>query len=324
MPFKVLFMGTPGCVLGPLSRLAELSSQKRIHLLGAVSQPARPKGRKRILTNPPVAEFCIDNGIPLFQPEKASSESFLATMKELNPDVVLTAAFGQILTNEFLAIPKRATINIHPSILPKYRGATPVAAALLNGDKKTGVSILFTVKKVDAGAIIVQGESEIEENETCDALTRRLFDLSSHFLPEAFRLLENSEFQGVAQDENQVSHCTKIKKEDGEIDWNSSCFEIRNRFRAFHSWPGSYTHFNGQRVLVNKLDRVESDDVSQSRPGRIELSENSAHVRVTCSDGFVYIQEITPAGKSRQEAATYFRRFEKRGHLEFGSKDERS
>ena len=178
---RIVFMGSPKEVISPLESLMELCESDSFELVAVISQPARPFGRKKVLTDPPLATYAKEKGIHTLQPEKCRDEAFLTeTLKELNPDLIITAAYGQILSQAFLDIPKLGTINIHPSLLPEYRGAIPVPAALLDGKKTTGVSILYTVKALDAGDIISQESHDIEDNETSDILLARLFELSRH------------------------------------------------------------------------------------------------------------------------------------------------
>ena len=165
------------------------------------------------------------------QPDKARDSAFLAELELLKPDIVVTAAYGQILSQEFLNIPTRATINVHPSLLPKYRGATPIPSALLHGDGQTGVTILFTVKALDAGNVILQTNHAIKPHETAAELTQDLFQLGAKLLPDTLKLLQSPTFDGIAQEESKISHCTKILKTDGLVNWSDEAQLIHNKLK---------------------------------------------------------------------------------------------
>lgn len=297
---RIVFMGSPEPVLSPLQALVDSRDH---HLVGVISQPARPVGRKGVLTDPPVAAFAKAKGLPLFQPEKASAPEFLATLRELRPDVVITAAYGQILSDEFLKIPTRATINIHPSLLPLYRGATPVPAALLDGARTSGVTILFTVKALDAGAIILQDETPVGADETAGALTDRYFQLGAAMLPKALAKLADPAFKGTPQDDSRVTHCKKIKKTDGLVDWTQAAETIYNRFRAFEPWPGSYTFCQGKRL---SLVEVRFNPARGAVPGSVGYLKTQDVLTVGCGSDLILVSKIRPAGGKDLTAGAFW------------------
>lgn len=298
---RLVYMGSPTEVIAPLKvLLADHSHQ----VVAVVSQPAKPMGRKSVPQDPPLAVFAKEAGLNVLQPEKASHPDFLATLKELRPDVIITAAYGQILTDAFLAIPTRGTINIHPSLLPAYRGATPVPAALLDGLKETGVTILFTVKKLDAGAIICQERAVIEPNEKADELTDRLFRLGGELLPKALHQLQDPGFQGTEQDESKVTLCRKIQKNDGQVQWANSSKEILNRFRAFHPWPGTFSFFNDQRVVFEAITLAQQ--CKNLQPGQFEYLKPEKALLVGAGEGCIQIHTLKPAGSKSLDAASFW------------------
>lgn len=298
---RLVYMGSPEEVIAPLKiLLADASHQ----VVAVASQPAKPMGRKSIPQDPSLAAFAKEAGLLVLQPEKASHPDFLASLKELRPDVIITAAYGQILTDAFLAIPTRATINIHPSLLPVYRGATPVPAALLDGLKETGVTILFTVKKLDAGAVICQERAAIEPNEKADALTDRMFRLGGELLPKALRLLEDANFKGVEQDETKVTLCRKIQKNDGQVHWDSTSREIVNRFRAFHPWPGTFSFLGDQRVVFEAITLAQQPKDLQ--PGQFVYQKQEKALLVGTGEGCIYIHTLKPAGGKTLDAAAFW------------------
>lgn len=301
---KLLFMGSPAEVVAPLQYLYEQCQNSGHELLGLVSQPARPAGRKQVLTDPPLAAFAKKLGLMVWQPEKASRPEFLETLRSLEVDIIITAAYGQILSEAFLAIPKRATINIHPSMLPAYRGATPVPAALLDGREETGLTILFTVKALDAGPLIVQHRFPISPDECSGQLTQRLFEASGPLLLEAISLLQDPDFRGIEQDASQVSFCQKIDKHAGQVDWNQEQTYIYNRFRAYHPWPGSFTHLGEQRILLEAMQRPMED--SHLEPGAFTLDRKLKAIRVGTRSGDLLLMQVKPAGSKSIDALSFW------------------
>jgi methionyl-tRNA formyltransferase len=317
-------------VLEPLKILHQMQDHK---LVAVVSQPAKKAGRGKKLLNPAVATYADEHSIPCFQPEKASDPDFLEEMKLLNPDLFITAAYGQILTEKFLSIPKRGTINLHPSLLPKYRGATPVPAALINGDTSTGISILFTVKKLDAGHIILQKEFKITAEESSPKLTERMFAEAGILLPEALELLSNNNFVGQEQQESEVTHCRKISKEDGLINWGTRSSKILNCFRAFDPWPGSFTHFSEKRIVIESMNIVTNTQDTENSPlethldllktkdtGSFSYLKSQKSIYVRTQDGFIQVKRLKPSGSKSQDAASFWNGIKDKGGLSFANR----
>lgn len=302
---RLVFLGSPEVALGPLIELATRGPTHGHQLVGVVSQPARPAGRKQTLQDPPVAQYAKAHGLPLLQPERASDPDFLQAFKAWDPDVAITAAYGQILTSAFLAIPRRATINIHPSLLPKYRGATPVPAALLQGDQETGVSILFTVLKLDAGAIICQERHPIGPEELAQDLTKRLFDQGAHLLWQSLDCLKDPTFEGIPQDPAGVTHCQKIAKADGLIDWSQPASVIHNRWRAFQPWPGSFTFLQGKRLAIVDAS-VAPAEPSSGPSGTMTWDKARGCLAVATGHGTFLIRRLRPAGGKDVDAASFY------------------
>jgi methionyl-tRNA formyltransferase len=312
---RVIFLGSPESVLAPLEFL--LTKMQGVELIAVVSQPPRPVGRSKELIDPAVAQFAKQRGLRVFQPEKASDPLFLEALRQLKPDLMITAAYGQILNDDFLRIPKRGTINIHPSLLPKYRGATPVPAALLAGDQETGVTILFTVKKLDAGNIIAQERSAIQSQERTDQLTVRLFQLSTTLLPNVITMLENPDFIGEPQQDKDVTVCKKITKDDGAINWEASATEILNRFRAFYPWPGAYTFLSGKRVAIEAMATAELTSPKLS-PGSLQFSKGDKAILVGTGSGNLMISQLKPAGGRIQDASSFWHGLKSKDAIRFG------
>jgi methionyl-tRNA formyltransferase len=287
---RILFLGSPECAVHPLKFLIE----NGFSVVGCVSQPARPAGRGKSLQDPPVAQYAKERGVPTVQPASVNEPATLEYLRSLNVDVALTAAYGQMLSKDFLTIPRRATINIHPSLLPKYRGATPVPSALLDGLGETGVTILFTVFKMDAGNIVVQKKFGIQPNETADVLTDRLFGEGAQLLPEALALLEDGKFEGTVQNEAAVTLCRKLTKESGAVAWDSGVERIYNQYRAYFPWPGTYTFYNGRRIVLSQLARAHGLPEHKGETGAFYLDKPSRRLLVNGADGALEILRLRP------------------------------
>ncbi len=315
---RVVFLGSPEVVVGVLEELVHKGKNYGVEVVGVVSQPPRPVGRGRELLDPPVAKAAKELGIPVLQPERSSDETFLSQFSQLKPDVAITAAFGQILPAKFLEIPRRGTINIHPSLLPKYRGATPVPSAIAAGETHSGVTILFTVQKLDAGAIILQAGSSIGPSETSGQMTKRLFDEGGHLLFEALHLLKDPSFQGKPQDEAQVTHCKKFSKEDGLVAWEGSCEDIYNRYRAFEPWPGSYSFLQGRRVSLVGV-KLGNESVSHLMPGEVIFDKREKALRVGTGEGTILITKLKPAGGKEVQAEAFWNGMKDRSLVRFAN-----
>ncbi|MES2745341.1 MAG: methionyl-tRNA formyltransferase [Bdellovibrionota bacterium] len=312
---RLVYMGSPAEVIAPLQQLLSEAKGHGHEVVAVVSQPAKPAGRKMVLTDPPLAAFAKEQGITCLQPLKASDPVFLDELRALKPDVIITAAYGQILTNAFLSIPSRATINIHPSMLPKYRGATPVPAALLDGLTETGVSILFTVKALDAGNIILQKSFAIDPRETAHDLTARMFHVSGPLLLEALDQLKNLSFSGNPQNEADVTFCKKIAKTDGAIDWTKSAAVLSNEFRAFQPWPGVYTERQSVRIVLEDISLAESE--KSLAPGEFYFDKKQKALLVGTADGHIAVGRLKSAGSKSMDAAGFWNGLKAQGHQNF-------
>ncbi|MBC7658779.1 MAG: methionyl-tRNA formyltransferase [Chitinophagaceae bacterium] len=302
---RLVFLGSPGEVIAPLVTLMQHCQDSSDELVAIVSQSAKPAGRKQALTDPPVAAFAKEHGIPCLQPAKASEPEFLEELKRLDVDVMITAAYGQILSNAFLAIPKRATINIHPSLLPAYRGAIPVPAALLDGHASTGVTVLFTIKALDAGNIILQKTYAIQAEETAASLTPRLFAESGPLIIEALDKLRDPDFKGEVQDETKVTLCRKIAKTDGAIDWHKPSLLILNEYKAYQPWPGTYTARDKLRVVIEDLGAAGEIAVNLA-PGEFYFDKKEKALRVGTGEGQLAIKRLKSAGSKSVDAASFW------------------
>ena len=330
---RIVFMGSPQEVISPLQQLLAAGDDSQggqgsgeFEVVAVVSQPARPVGRSGKLQDPPVAEFAKGLGLKVMQPESARDPGFLDELRALRPDVIVTAAYGQILSKKFLAIPRRGTINIHPSILPKYRGATPVPAALLNGDMVTGVTVLFTVKELDAGAIICVEEAPVLPGETSGELTSRMFGVGGRLLIEALGKLRDPSFAGTPQDDAAATYCGKIDKADGAVDWTRGARLTCNRFRAFHPWPGTFTFLHGKRVMLLEIREASAVDLGSGgapagEPGSFTFSKLAKGILVRGADGILLITKLQNEGGKPVDAAAFWNGIKDRTACRFSAGD---
>lgn len=315
---RIVYLGSPAPAVLPLSYLLK-NLPTDFELVAVVSQPARPTGRDRHqnLVDPAVAQFAKSNNILCLQPIKASDPDFLESFQKLEPDIAITCAYGQILTESFLSIPKRATINIHPSALPQYRGATPVPATILGGEKQTAVTILFTIRQLDAGNIIIQQESDVLADETADKMTNRLFTESGPLLIKALEKLQDKDFKGYPQDEALATFCKKIRKEDGLIDWRQSANQIFRQFRAYFPWPGTYCFLKDRRIVIESMRAVNSSTFTKEKinPGELYLSQQE--LLVGCGQGtLVAIDQLKPAGSKSVSGLAFWNGLKDRKQFE--------
>lgn len=318
---RIVFLGSPEPVLPILKTLLDDGPGHGHELVGVVSQPARPTGRSGREADPPVAAWAKEHKIMTMQPTKASDAGFQSALSALQPDIMITAAYGQILNDAFLRIPKRGTINIHPSLLPAWRGAIPVQAALLHDDKETGVSILFTVKQLDAGNLILQDISPIHPEETADVLLNRLFLRGAGLLFEALEKLNDPAFEGTPQGESGLSHCKKISKDDGSIDWNKPTRVLFSQFRAYHPWPGSFSFLEDKRIAILGMRIPAADQTQAARmlaPGVALLNKSAMAIEVVTGDGSLLVTRLQLAGGKPLDAMSFWNGLKQREGLKFG------
>lgn len=317
---RLIYLGSPQDSIYPLEYLIENAKTYGHEILAVVSQARKTNYRRgKQNEDTPLASFARKVGILTLQPEKASDPEFQNTLRELAPDVMITCAYGQILNQSFLNIPTRATINIHPSLLPKYRGATPVQTALLDGLQETGVTILFTVKELDAGNIILQKKEAIFPNEVSGDLMTRLFKISAPLLIEALDALADPNFLGTPQNPKDVSLCKKIKKEDGLIDWSLDHTSILNRFRAYNPWPASFTFLHGKRIILASLEDGEKFLTETQEPGSFFFKKEDQTLNVACKNAYLKVKTLKPEGSRILNAGEFWNGLKDRDHLKFSN-----
>jgi len=298
---RIVFMGTPGLARVSLDALLRESA---FELVGVVTQPDRPKGRELKLQPSPVKEAAVRAGLPVLQPAKARDENFLSELGRLRPDLVAVAAYGQILPKLILELPRFGCLNVHTSMLPKYRGAAPIQWAILNGDSETGVTIMKMDVGLDTGDILTQRATPIQPADNAQTLHDRLAQMGAELLVQTIPDYVAGKIQPRPQPTDGVSHAPKLKKEDGRIDWNLPARTIWNRVRAFTPWPGAFTFLPAQpRAQLLKI--WEGEVVSESgRPGEIMCTDKSGIVIGCCKDA-LRITILQREGGRRMTAAEF-------------------
>ena len=282
-----------------LSRLMEAG-----HEIAAVySQPDRPAGRGRKLVPTPTKRFAEEYGIEVRQPSSLRSEAECAGLASLSPEVVVVAAYGLFLPPEALEIPPLGCLNIHPSLLPRYRGPSPVVSAILNGDDETGVTIMKLDEGMDSGPILAQKQVPIDERDTGPELTRRLFDLGGRaYSPKTLPGWASGSIQASPQDESQATFTTLVKKEDGEIDWTDNAERIARMVRAYEPWPGTFTHWDGK--LLKILDAKWVDGATS--PGHVVGLDGSG-IGIGTGDGLLAVDRLQMEGRRPSDAQDFVR-----------------
>ncbi len=291
-------MATPEIAL---KTLEELNKNAEINVLAIVTQPDRQKGRGQKITSPPVKIFACENNIKCFQTEKISKDELLKSeLKKLEPDFFVTFAFGQILSEEILKIPKIATVNLHASLLPKYRGANPIQRCIYNGETKTGITTMLTVLELDAGDICETCEIDITENMNDIELKSIISEKSPQLLCSTLEGLYNKTLIPKKQDEHQVSIAKKFTKEDGLINWNCSAKTIHNQVRSMVDFPTAYTFFNGKmlKIIETKLSAENNENSSNAQITKI----SKEGIKVKTKDGQIFITKVKPESKNIMNA----------------------
>lgn len=295
---RIVFMGTPDFAVPCLEALIENGH----NVVGVFSQPDKPVGRKQVLTPPEVKACAMKYDIPVYQPEKIKGSDSAQIIKGLKPDVIVVVAYGKILPKEILTAAKLGCINVHASILPKYRGAAPIQWAVLNGDKKTGVSIMQMDEGLDTGDIILLEETEIGIDETSAELFDRLSIIGANALIEALSLIENGVACPVKQQGDAGEYAKMITRDLCPIDWSMSAADIHNQVRGLQDWPVAITSIEGRNLKIHKtkLTNITADNKAG------EVVDNNKKLVVCCGDGCcLEIAELQLDGKKRMDAKTF-------------------
>lgn len=294
-------MGTPDFSVPVLQQIIKDGYE----VIGVVTQPDRPVGRKRVLTPPPVKVEAEKQGIPVYQPEKIREPQELEKILALNPDLIVTAAFGQILPKQLLDAPEYGCINVHASLLPELRGGAPIHYSILQGKDKTGITIMYMAEKLDAGDILTQVEVQITEDDTVGTLHDKLSDAGAKLLSETLPKLLNNELTPIVQDEEKATYAPNIKREQEKIDWTMPGEAIFNQIRGLNPWPVAYTTLDGAVVKVWKAEKV--NQTKNESPGTVISTKDHELVIATGNETAIKILELQPSGKKRMAAEEYLR-----------------
>ena len=296
---KILFMGTPDFASESLRALIKSENE----IVGVVSQPDRPKGRGHKLVPTDVKVTAQEAGLTVYQPELLKNEAFLPTLEELNPDIIVVAAYGRILPEYILNYPRYGCINVHASLLPKYRGAAPIQRAVLNGDDETGVCIMKMEKGLDTGDIISVKSTAIGEYETSGELFDRLAKIGGDLLVRTIKDIETGNAVYTKQDDEKSTYAEKITKETACIDWEKSSTEISKQICAMNPFPGAYTTYMGDTLKIYEAEKTEGE----GKPGQILGIEKKKGLKVACKDGAIFIKTVQFAGLKRMNIEDYAR-----------------
>ena len=294
---RVVFMGTPEFAVPSLKALLDAGYA----VVGVFTQPDRPVGRGHKLAACPVKKLAVERGVPVYQFERLRNEEGLACLRALAPDIVVTAAFGQILSQALLDVPKMGTVNVHASLLPAYRGAAPINWCILNGETRTGVTTMLTDAGVDTGAMLLRRETDIGEVETAAELSVRLSQLGAELLIETLKGYIAGEIAPVKQDERLASRQPMLKKEMGLIDWTRSAKEIACQARGLDPWPSAYTDCLGGTLKIYRARPA----MGEGEPGTVLRSSAKEGLFVACGEGALEVLEMQAPGGKRMSARAY-------------------
>ncbi|WP_017186424.1 methionyl-tRNA formyltransferase [Alkalibacillus haloalkaliphilus] len=300
MTKRIVFMGTPDFSVPVLERIIE----QGYDVAAVVTQPDRPKGRKKVLTPSPVKECALKHELPVLQPEKIRHD--YRNILDYKPDLIVTAAYGQILPKEILEEPPFGCINVHASLLPKLRGGAPIHYSILEGHDETGVTIMYMVKALDAGAMISKDQVKIEESDHVGTLHDKLSEVGANLLVDTLPKLFAGEIEAEEQNHDEATFAYNIKREQERIDWNKSQQDIYNHIRGLHPWPVAFTTYQGQTVKLWWGEKV-NQTIDQT-PGTIVAIDDQVGISVATGDQkLINITELQPAGKKRMKTVDFLR-----------------
>lgn len=299
---KIVFFGTPQIAVPSLNYLLKMPD---IEVVAVITQPDKPCGRGKCISASPIKLVAIETEIPIYQPVSIRKDAeLIKTLRELEPDFFITFAFGQILSKEVLDIPRFGTINLHASLLPRYRGANPIQAPIINGDKITGITTMLTEIGVDTGDIVLQKVIEIAENMDSVELTEIISELSPELIYQSIVGLYDGKIKPVAQKDEEATHAPKVTKDDGIIDWSESAVQIHNKVRGFKPWPSCFTYINGICVKITET-RLCGEQIKAKNFGEI-IGKTGNGINVITGEGIITITKVQPACKKEMDALSWY------------------
>lgn len=296
---KVVFMGTPDFAVGTLKAIAGAGHE----VAAVVTQPDKPKGRGKELAMPPVKVTALEYGIPVYQPVKVRDAEFVEILREINPEVIVVVAFGQLLPKEILTMPKYGCVNVHASLLPEYRGAAPIQQAVIDGKKETGVTTMLMDAGLDTGDMLLQSVREIDAKETGGSLFDKLSEDGANLLVKTLEGLEKGTITRIPQDSEKSSYAKMLDKSAGKIDFNRSAHSVECLIRGLNPWPSAYTFYKGKTLKIWDAD-VVSGDFSEFSPGQI-VSVSKKDFVVRCGQDALSVKELQVEGKKRMDTASF-------------------
>lgn len=296
---RIVFMGTPDFAVPVLKAAADTGAE----FIGVYTQPDRPVGRKQILTPSPVKVYALEQGFPVFQPERIKRKAEVEALEALQPDLILVAAYGQILSQRILDIPPYGCINMHASLLPKFRGAAPIQRAIVAGETVTGITAMQMDAGMDTGAMIRKVEVEITPQDTAETLHDKLAEAAGSLTTFVLRMLEAGEtLPLVPQNDDEATYAPMLRREDGLIDWNRTAKEILDQIRGFYPWPGTYTFWNGQKLSIVEAEGTQrtSENIC---PGKVHVEQNCMYIET--ADAMIRVLRLQLQGKKCMEAKAF-------------------
>lgn len=294
---KIVFFGTPTFAVPSLKSLAQ---NTEIEIIKVITQPDKPAGRKNLLTPPAIKTAAKNLKLIIEQPK--TKISLLETLKSIKADFFVVIAYGMILPKEIIKIPKYGTINVHASLLPKYRGASPIQESLLNGDKETGISIMLIDEKLDNGPIFIIKRINIENNDNIESLTKKLADLSSKILPHVLEDIMERNLSPISQNNEKATYCKKIKKTDGKINWDQEAIKINNMIKAYGKWPSVYTELHGKKIKILKAE-IEELNSEKIPPGEFIIQNKI--LKISTKKGYLIPQILQIEGKKEMDIKSF-------------------
>lgn len=297
---KIVFMGTPEFAVPCLQKIIDEGHE----VLAVVTQPDKPKGRGKKLAMPPVKELALKYNIDVYQPVKAREDSFVEKLKEINPELIVVVAFGQILPKSILDIPKFGCVNVHASLLPKYRGAAPLNWVIINGEEKTGVTTMYMDVGLDTGDMILKSEIPLDDEITAGELHDKMMVQGAEVLKDTIDLISKGKAPREKQNDEETCYSPIMDKSLGNIDWSKSATDIHNLIRGVNPWPSAYTTYDKQTMKIWKTKVL--DKLSEKTPGTI-LSVDKNGIEVSTGDKVLQISEIQMSGKKRMIVSEYIK-----------------
>ena len=296
---RIVFMGTPEFAVPVLAAAVHTGAE----IIGVYTQPDRPVGRKQILTPSPVKVYALEQGFPVFQPERVKRKAEVEALEALAPDLILVAAYGQILSQRILDIPRYGCINMHASLLPKFRGAAPIQRAIAAGETVTGITAMQMDAGMDTGAMIRKSEVPITPEDTAETLHDKLAEAAGALTETVLTMLANGETLPLEpQNDEEATYAPMLSREDGWIDWNRPTKAVLDQVRGLYPWPGTYTFWNGQKLSIVEVQGTERV-VEAPQPGLVHVEKNRMFVET--ADGMILVKRLQLQGKKLMDASAF-------------------